>query len=52
MNASDAFVVAWLPGSEGAAVADVLMAASAGKATQYEFEGRLPMPWPNSRSQP
>ena len=46
MNASDAFVVAWLPGSEGAAVADVLMAAPAG-AAQYDFEGRLPMPWPN-----
>ena len=46
MNTSDAFVVAWLPGSEGAAVADVLLAASA-NAAQYEFEGHLPMPWPN-----
>ena len=46
MNASDAFVVAWLPGSEGAAVADVLLTAPVG-ATQYDFEGRLPMPWPN-----
>ena len=46
MNASDAFVVAWLPGSEGAAVADVLLAAPTG-AARYDFVGRLPMPWPN-----
>ena len=47
MNASDAFVVAWLPGSEGAAVSEVLLADPAAKAL-YDFEGRLPMPWPNS----
>lgn len=45
LNASDAFVIGWLPGSEGAAVADVLMAAREGGAV-YGFEGRLPMPWP------
>ena len=32
INASDAFVVAWLPGSEGSAVADVLLAAPTGAA--------------------
>ncbi|MBA2320542.1 MAG: glycoside hydrolase family 3 protein, partial [Deltaproteobacteria bacterium] len=37
--ASDAFVAAWLPGSEGGGVADVLL----GKA---DFSGRLPHPWP------
>ena len=46
INASDAFVVAWLPGSEGAAVADVLLAEPTGAAL-YDFVGRLPMPWPN-----
>ena len=45
LNASDAFVVAWLPGSEGAGIADVLIADSTGDA-RYEFEGRLPMAWP------
>lgn len=36
---SAAFVAAWLPGSEGAGVADVLFG-------DYDFEGRLPMSWP------
>ena len=45
MNASDAFVIGWLPGSEGSAVSDVLMAAKDG-GVAYEFEGVLPMPWP------
>ena len=43
LNASDAFVVAWLPGSEGAAVADVLFAQP---GSAVDFQGRLPMPWP------
>ena len=30
LNASDAFVIAWLPGSEGHAVADVMMAGENG----------------------
>lgn len=47
LNASDAFVVAWLPGSEGAGVADVLIADSSGRP-RYEFEGRLPMNWPGA----
>ena len=45
LNASDAFVIGWLPGSEGAAVADVLMAAQKG-GMGFEFEGKLPMLWP------
>jgi len=45
LNASDAFVVAWLPGTEGAGLADVLIADSDGNP-RYEFEGRLPMAWP------
>ena len=46
LNASDAFVIGWLPGSEGAAVAEVMM-ARADDAAHHDFEGRLPMPWPN-----
>ncbi len=36
---SAAFVAAWLPGSEGGGVADVLFG-------DYEFTGRLPFSWP------
>ena len=45
INASDAFVVAWLPGSEGAGVADLLLEPMAGEAS-YDFTGRLPFSWP------
>jgi beta-glucosidase len=44
INASDAFVAAWLPGSEGAGIADVLFAA-AGRE-QIDFAGRLAFSWP------
>jgi len=46
INASDAFVVVWLPGSEGAAVADVLLTNQYGD-TQHDFLGRLSFSWPN-----
>ena len=39
LAASAGFVVAWLPGSEGGGVAEVLFG-------DYEFVGRLPMGWP------
>jgi beta-glucosidase len=39
INAADAFVAAWLPGSEGGGVADILF----GKA---DFKGKLPFSWP------
>lgn len=39
LAASAAFVAAWLPGSEGAGVADVLFG-------RYEFRGRLSFAWP------
>ncbi|TIX50980.1 glycoside hydrolase family 3 protein [Alteraurantiacibacter aquimixticola] len=45
LNNSDAFVVAWLPGSEGAGVADVLVGDGAG-AARHDFTGRLPADWP------
>jgi beta-glucosidase len=44
INDWDALVVAWLPGSEGAGVADVLF----GKKT---FTGTLPLPWPSNIGQ-
>lgn len=40
----DAFVAAWLPGSEGAGVADVLFG-------DRPFRGRLPVTWPRSLDQ-
>lgn len=46
INASDAFVVAWLPGSEGVAVADVLFKPEADGDQTYDFTGRLPFSWP------
>ena len=45
LDTADAFVVAWLPGSEGAGVADVLLAQN-NKKPAYDFSGRLPFPWP------
>ena len=47
INRSDAFVVAWLPGSEGGGVADVLVADATGKP-RFDFTGKLPFPWPNT----
>ena len=45
LNLSDAFVAAWLPGTEGAGVADVLVAGPSG-AGPHDFSGTLAMPWP------
>ena len=39
INAADAFVAAWLPGSEGGGVADVLFG-------KIDFKGKLPFSWP------
>jgi len=39
LNAADAFVASWLPGSEGAGIADVLTGA-------HEATGRLSFSWP------
>jgi beta-glucosidase len=50
LDRSDAFVVAWLPGTEGGGVADLLVGDEVGRA-RYRFRGRLPFPWP-SCSQP
>ncbi len=47
INASDAFVAAWLPGSEGAGVADVLFRGADGKSVT-PFVGRLGFSWPST----
>ena len=47
INASDAFVAAWLPGSEGAGLADVLLRTPDG-AINVDFVGRLPFSWPST----
>ncbi|MGX9463244.1 glycoside hydrolase family 3 protein [Shewanella sp. A14] len=49
-NASDAFVAAWLPGSEGQGVADVLFTDVNGKV-QYDFSGKLSFSWPATPQQ-
>jgi len=50
INAADAFVAAWLPGSEGAGVADVLVARPGG-APAHDFTGRLSFSWPKRPDQ-
>ncbi|MDN3651600.1 exo 1,3/1,4-beta-D-glucan glucohydrolase [Thalassotalea ponticola] len=50
LNASDAFVAAWLPGSEGNGVAEVLLANSDG-SMQYDFTGKLSFSWPKTPDQ-
>ncbi|MBT0587409.1 glycoside hydrolase family 3 protein [Alteromonas oceanisediminis] len=47
LNASDAFVAAWLPGSEGQGVADVLFVDSQG-LPRHDFVGKLSFSWPAS----
>ncbi|SHG76088.1 glycoside hydrolase family 3 protein [Ferrimonas marina] len=49
-NASDAFVAVWLPGTEGAGVADVLFTDAQG-AVRYDFHGTLPFSWPATPQQ-
>jgi beta-glucosidase len=45
INASDAFVAAFLPGSEGGGVADVLFADASGRP-RHDFKGKLSYSWP------
>ncbi len=51
INASDAFVAAWLPGTQGGGVADVLIADKAGR-TPRGFTGTLPFAWPATAVSP
>ena len=50
INAADAFVAAWLPGSEGAGIADVLLRGSDG-GVQHDFKGKLSFSWPRTATQ-
>jgi len=50
INAADAFVAAWLPGSEGEGVADVLLRAADG-GVQHDFKGKLGFSWPRTATQ-
>lgn len=50
INAADAFVAAWLPGSEGAGIADVLLRGSEGRV-QHDFKGKLSFSWPRTATQ-
>ncbi|WP_036167400.1 glycoside hydrolase family 3 N-terminal domain-containing protein [Massilia sp. 9096] len=45
LNLSDTFIAAWLPGSEGKGVSDLLVA---GQGPNYDFGGKLPYSWPKS----
>jgi beta-glucosidase len=47
LNLADAFVVAWLPGTEGAGLADVIIGDQRGKL-RFDFTGRLPAAWPRT----
>jgi len=44
INNSDAFIAAWLPGSEGGGVSDLLFRSDA----SYDFKGRLSFSWPST----
>jgi len=44
LNRANAFVAAWLPGTEGAGITDVLFG-------DYGFVGKLPVTWPNAVTQ-
>jgi len=47
LNASDAFVAAWLPGSEGGGIADLIVGDAAGNP-RFDFSGKLSYSWPKS----
>ncbi|TCM17083.1 exo-1,4-beta-glucosidase [Novosphingobium sp. PhB165] len=50
INQSDAFVAAFLPGSEGAGIADVLVAKKDGTPNK-DFRGKLSYSWPKNAGQ-
>ena len=50
LNESDAFVAAWLPGSEGVGISDVLFTKADGEIN-HDFKGKLSFSWPKSATQ-
>ena len=51
INASDAFVAAFLPGSEAQGISDLLFKGKDGKI-KYDFSGKLSFPWPSNACPP
>lgn len=51
INQADAFVAAWLPGTQGNGVADVLVAGANGQSPRA-FTGKLPFAWPADARSP
>lgn len=47
LNLSDTFIAAWLPGTEGKGVSDLLVAGP----RKYDFKGKLSFSWPKSACQ-
>ncbi|TAK37882.1 MAG: glycoside hydrolase family 3 protein [Lysobacteraceae bacterium] len=52
MNMAQAFVAAWLPGTEGAGVADMLFTGPLSTGAQSDFRGTLTFPWPGQACPP
>ena len=50
INASDAFVAVWLPGTEGNGIADVIFKNAEGNIN-YDMKGRLSFSWPKLPNQ-
>ena len=50
INASDAFVAAFLPGGEGGGISDVIFRKADGKV-KYDFHGKLSYSWPKRADQ-
>ncbi|MEM6255491.1 MAG: exo 1,3/1,4-beta-D-glucan glucohydrolase [Cyanobacteria bacterium P01_D01_bin.156] len=50
LNAADAFVAAWLPGSAGEGIADVLLRKPNGEIN-FDFRGKLSFSWPRTAIQ-
>jgi len=51
IDASNGFVAAWLPGTEGGGIADVLIGDAKGRP-RFDFSGRLPFHWPKDIDPP
>jgi beta-glucosidase len=47
ISRSDAFVAAWLPGTEGQGIVDLLLTGTDGRPG-FDFTGKLSFDWPSS----
>ncbi len=50
LNASDAFIAAWLPGAQGAGIADLIFTDKNGEIV-HDFSGKLSFSWPKTADQ-